>query len=56
MQKAKKIFWWLVLIFVLYAIFTSPNEAAGIVDSVWDVLANGVRNLAKFFDALLQKN
>ncbi|MCE1177969.1 MAG: hypothetical protein LWW86_02920 [Micrococcales bacterium] len=56
MQKAKKIFWWIVVLFLLYAIFTSPNEAAGIVNAIWDVLVNGVENLAKFFDALLQKN
>ena len=41
----KKIVLWLLTIFLLYAILTSPTEAANIVGSAWDVVANGVTNI-----------
>ena len=52
MPPIKKIVLWLLVIFMLYAIFVSPNEAASLVGTVWDILVNGVRNVARFFDAL----
>ena len=42
-------------IFLLYAILTSPDEAANIVGSAWDVVANGVRNIGQFFDSLIAR-
>ena len=51
----KKIVLWLVTIFLLYAILTSPNEAANIVGSSWDVIANGVANIGRFFDSLISR-
>ncbi|GAA1805964.1 MAG: hypothetical protein LCH77_10930 [Actinobacteria bacterium] len=56
MPPIKKIVLWLIVIFLLYAILTSPSEAADIVDSAWDVVRNGVRNIFDFFDALLNRN
>jgi hypothetical protein len=53
MPPIKKIVMWLVVVFLLYAILTSPDEAAGIFGSAWDMLANGVRNIADFFDNLI---
>lgn len=50
----KKIVLWLLTIFLLYAILTSPDEAANIVGSAWDVISNGVRNIGRFFDSLLR--
>ena len=52
MPPIKKIVLWLVVIFLLYAIITSPNDAASIFSSAWDVVSNGVRNIAAFFDRL----
>ena len=51
----KKIVLWLVTIFLLYAILTSPDEGANIVGSAWDVVANGVRNIGRFFDSLIAR-
>lgn len=51
----KKIVLWLVTIFLLYAILTSPDEAANIIGSAWDVIANGVNNIGKFFDSLISR-
>lgn len=54
MPPVKKIVMWLLVIFMLYAILTSPNSAADIVGNVWDILANGVTNIFRFFDSLLR--
>ncbi|GAB4078040.1 hypothetical protein [Nostocoides australiense] len=56
MPPIKKIVLWLLVIFLLYAILTSPDSAADIVDSAWDIVRNGVRNIFEFFDALLRQN
>lgn len=53
MPPVKKIVMWLVVVFLLYAILTSPQSAADIFGSAWDVVANGVRNIGTFFDSLL---
>ena len=55
MPPVKKIVIWLVVIFLLYAILTSPGDAADMVGSAWDVLANGVRNIGVFFDFLINR-
>ena len=54
MPPIKKIVLWLLVIFMLYAILTSPDSAATIVGSIWDVIVNGVRNIATFFDRLIR--
>ncbi len=55
MPPVKKIVMWLVVIFLLYAVMTSPNDAANIFGSAWDVVSNGVRNIATFFDSLIRR-
>ena len=54
MPPVKKIVMWLVVVFLLYAILTSPESAADIFGSAWDVVANGVGNIGTFFDSLLR--
>ena len=49
----KKIVLWLLAICLLSAIPPSPNEAANIVGSAWEVIANGVGNIGRFFDSLI---
>ncbi len=55
MPPIKKIVLWLIVIFLLYAILTSPKDAADIVGSAWEVIRNGVENIFNFFDALLRR-
>lgn len=55
MPPVKKIVMWLIVIFLLYAILTSPTEASDIVGSIWDILRNGVENIFEFFDSLLRR-
>jgi hypothetical protein len=54
MPPIKKIVLWLVVIFLIYAIVTSPQNAADIFASAWDIVVNGVKNVAAFFDSLLR--
>jgi hypothetical protein len=54
--KAKKIILILVGAFFIYAIFTSPDKAAGIVSNIWGVLVDGFNAILQFFDTLLNSN
>ncbi len=51
--KVKKIIVWLVVAFLVYAIFTSPDKAAGIVGNPGGGLVGGFNALLRFFEALL---
>ena len=53
MPPIKKIVLWLVVIFLLYAILTSPDEAADIFAAAWNLIVFAVSNVAEFFDNLL---
>ncbi len=51
--RAKKILVWLFWIFVIYAIFTSPDRAAELLRTVWEIIVNGFTSVGIFFDRLL---
>ena len=53
MQRVKKIALWTLLAFFVYAIVTSPSQAADIVRTAWDIIVQGVKSIGSFFDALL---
>ncbi|MFV0464014.1 MAG: hypothetical protein ACK5MP_12590 [Nostocoides sp.] len=55
MPPVKKIITWLIVIFLLYAILTSPTSASNIIGNIWDILYNGVANIFTFFDSLLRR-
>ncbi len=55
MPPVKKIFWWLIVIFLLYAILTSPDDAAAMVGNIWDIIVGGIENIGQFFDNLLNR-
>lgn len=52
----KSIVKFLLFAFIIYAIFSSPNQSADVAHSIGDVFRNGVHNLGEFFDALLGKS
>ena len=54
MPPIKKIVMWLVVIFLLYAIFTAPTEAANMFQAAWDFTVNAVSNIAQFFNSLIK--
>ena len=51
--KVKKIFLWLLVAFLIYAIIVSPDRAADIVRTVWDILVQAVQSLGPFFVVLI---
>lgn len=53
MNKVKKVLWWIFIAFLIYAVFTSPNQAAGIVRTIWDIIVAAFNSLFTFFNALL---
>ena len=55
MQRVKKIVPLIVLVFFVYAIVTSPAQAADIVHTLWDIIVKGVKGIGGFFDAVLNK-
>ena len=55
MTRTRQIVLFLVLIFVIYAIYNSPSKSADAVAAAWNVLTTAVRAIFRFFDALLQR-
>jgi hypothetical protein len=53
MGRLKKPLLWLLVAFFVYAIFKSPDQAAGIVKSGWAGIGEGLQAVGHFFDALL---
>jgi hypothetical protein len=53
MAKLRKPLGWLLLAFFLYAVVKSPDQAAGMVRSAWDGIAEALSAVGRFFDALL---
>lgn len=53
MQRVKRILLWILIAFAAYAIFTSPDRAADILKTSGSILADGVKSIGTFFDALL---
>jgi hypothetical protein len=51
--KAKTILIWLVVIFVIFAIYKSPDRASEVAGSVWDIIVNAVSAFATFMSGLV---
>ncbi|HVK35483.1 MAG TPA: hypothetical protein VM428_07475 [Microlunatus sp.] len=53
MSRVKKILLWVLLAFAVYAVITSPNQAADIVHTAWNIVLQAFKSIGAFFDALL---
>lgn len=53
LDKVRKVVIWLVVAFIAYAIFTSPDKSADIVHNIWSIITNGVSQVGHFFDKIL---
>ncbi len=56
MSRVKRILLWVVLAFAVYAVLTSPDQAADIVKTSGSIVADGVTSIGSFFDALLGRS
>jgi len=54
--RVKKFVPLIVLAFFVYAIVTSPTQAADLVHTLWDIIIQGLNGIGGFFDAVLNKN
>jgi hypothetical protein len=52
--RTKRVLWFIVIAFVLYAIIASPEVAAGYVQDAFFFLADAVRSVFTFFGELLR--
>jgi hypothetical protein len=55
MPKVKKIILWVIVAFFVYAIFTSPDKAAGLLQNIWLIIVDGFNAILRFFDSLLNR-
>jgi len=51
--RTRQIILIIVLLFVAYAVYTSPAKSADAVHAIWNVLVNAVNALFRFFNALI---
>jgi hypothetical protein len=51
--RGRKILLWVVIAFLVYAIFASPDQAADIVRAAIDGIFDGLSAIGRFFDSLL---
>ncbi|MFN0281525.1 MAG: hypothetical protein ACKVZ6_06095 [Kineosporiaceae bacterium] len=51
--RTKNILGLILVIFVLYAIIVSPQQAADFVRTAFQAIADGVRAIFDFFDAVI---
>jgi hypothetical protein len=54
MTRTRRIILFIVIIFVLYAVITTPAQAAGYVQDAFFFLAEAVEGIFDFFSALLR--
>jgi len=50
--RAKSILMWIVVIFLIYAVVTNPDQAADVVRAIWDFIYGAFTGFAQFFDNL----
>lgn len=51
----KKILFWTLVAFVIYAVFRYPSLAADAVSSLWDFLVHLFDSLISFFNGILTR-
>lgn len=52
-SKMKTALTWIIVIFVIYAIVTSPERSADILQGVLDVIVSAFHSIGKFFHSLM---
>ena len=52
-SRTKKVIGFLIVAFFVYAIFVAPEQAANILQSIWNIIVEAFYALLAFFDALL---
>lgn len=53
-MKWRRVLWWVLVVFAVYAIYRAPDQAADFVRTVGESLGKVVASIANFFDGLLR--
>lgn len=53
--KLRRVLLWILVIFALYAVFRSPDQAANVTRTGVDGLGQALSSVKQFFDALLTR-
>ena len=56
MVTVKRVLFWLVIAFVIYAIYNTPGRAANAADQIWDIIKHAFNSLVAFFGSLTRQN
>lgn len=51
--KLRRVALWILVIFALYAVFNSPDKAAGVTRDALDGIVGGFQAVGRFFDGVL---
>ncbi|MEW1956438.1 hypothetical protein [Kineococcus sp. NPDC059986] len=52
-MKWRRVLWWVLVVFALYAVYRSPDQAASFVRGVGEWLGTAVNSIMSFFNGLL---
>jgi hypothetical protein len=48
-----QVFWFIVIVFIIYAVLHDPSDSAGTTETVWNHIKDGLSAVGTFFDELL---
>lgn len=51
--SVKKVVWAIVIIFIIYAIWTSPTQSGQVASNGWDQIQHGLSSVLQFFNTML---
>ncbi len=52
-MSVKKVVWAIVIIFIVYAIWTSPTQSGEVASNGWDQIQHGLSSVVTFFNTML---
>ena len=52
-ERLKKLLWYLLLFFIIYAIFTSPERTGDIFRAIGEIIVQAFSSLGGFYDSIL---
>lgn len=55
MTRTRQVLLAIVVIFILYAIYTSPTKSADAVRAIWNVVTTAVDAIFRFFNSLINR-
>ena len=55
MSRARKIIGWLIVAYLVYSVVKSPTQAADVVKTTFQILADGIKSIFAFFDSLTSR-